>query len=125
MSPVADIRDHERITAALGSEPAVPHLGNARIVGAAVTTGLIVFVAARQIERGFIAWTAVGGHRLEWISDVLAAGAVMTVTYLWLHLRASRMQLLHLQRAQIIFDEQLRLAAEIQQSLLPARPPQT
>jgi serine phosphatase RsbU (regulator of sigma subunit) len=70
---------------------------------------------------------AVRGDRreLEWISDAVVSAAVIGMTYLWLHLKASRMRVLALEREQIVLDEQLRLAAEIQRNLLPDLPPAT
>lgn len=63
--------------------------------------------------------------KLEWISDLILAVAVVCVTYLWLHLRASRLELASLERQQIVLDNELRLAAEIQASLLPELPAAT
>lgn len=122
-APQEELRGHDRMAAALKPRAMRLHVHHARIVGAAGMTGLLVFVLAGQIERTVITWAGFGGHRLEWISDLLAAGAVTMVTYLWLNLRESRSRLFDLERNQILFDEQLRLAAEIQQSLLPAHPP--
>jgi sigma-B regulation protein RsbU (phosphoserine phosphatase) len=67
---------------------------------------------------------AVHGNRseLEWLSDVVVSSGVVAITYLWLHLKASRSQLLALEREQIAVDEQLRLAAKIQSDLLPPVP---
>jgi len=59
---------------------------------------------------------------LEWISDAIVAAGVVGMTYLWLHLRASRTRVAALERTQIAMDEELRLAAHIQQSLLPVVP---
>jgi len=42
------------------------------------------------------------------------------VIYLWLHLRATRTRLTGLERAQIVLDTQLSLAADIQRHLLPS-----
>jgi hypothetical protein len=60
--------------------------------------------------------------RLEWISDTVVSLGVVGLTYLWLHLRESQIRVLALEREQIVLDEQLRLAAEIQRSLLPDLP---
>ncbi|HUL77356.1 MAG TPA: PP2C family protein-serine/threonine phosphatase [Vicinamibacteria bacterium] len=67
---------------------------------------------------------AVHGNRpeLEWISDTVISGGVAALTYLWLHLRSSRIRLLAVEREQVALDEQLHLAAEIQRSLLPDVP---
>jgi serine phosphatase RsbU (regulator of sigma subunit) len=88
----------------------------------AVAVGLIVMAIGGRVEVAIISAVGATGHRLEWISDVIAAGAVSSMTYLWLNLRVSQLRLMDLERAQIARNEQLRLGAEIQQSLLPAIP---
>ena len=91
----------------------------------AAGAGLAVFVVGTTAESVII--RAVHGNRseLEWLSDAVVSMAVVGITYLWLHLRASRMRVLTLEREQIVMDEQLRLAAEIQRSLLPDVPQAT
>jgi phosphoserine phosphatase RsbU/P len=59
------------------------------------------------------------------ISDVILATAFGVVVYLWLNLRATRMRLTGLERAQIVLDTQLSLAAQIQRQLLPPAPAAT
>jgi sigma-B regulation protein RsbU (phosphoserine phosphatase) len=56
------------------------------------------------------------------ISDVILATAFGVVIYLWLNLRATRTRLTGLERAQIVLDTQLSLAAQIQRRLLPPIP---
>jgi len=70
---------------------------------------------------------AVGGNRqrLEWLSDAVISTFVAGVTYLWLRLKALRTRVAALEREQIVLDEQLRLAAEIQRNLLPVVPQTT
>ncbi len=93
-----------------------------RLTAVAIGAGLLVLAAGAWLESVIIAAAHATDHELEWISDVVASAAVTTLTYLWLNLRATRARLLDLQRAQIALDEQLRLAAVIQRSLLPAIP---
>lgn len=90
-----------------------------------VAAGLVAFLLGTTLESAII--RAVRGNRskLEWISDVVLSIGVVGLTYLWLHLKESRMRLLVLEREQIALDEQLRLAAEIQRDLLPEVPPAT
>ena len=78
---------------------------------ASVTAGLVAFLLGTTVEAAII--RAVRGNRskLEWISDAVLSVGVVGLTYLWLHLKESRMRLLVLEREQIAFDEQLRLAA--------------
>ncbi|HEX7485234.1 MAG TPA: PP2C family protein-serine/threonine phosphatase [Vicinamibacterales bacterium] len=56
---------------------------------------------------------------------MVASVAVTTLTYFWLSLRATRAQLLDADRARIVQDEQFRMAAEIQRTLLPDIPAAT
>jgi serine phosphatase RsbU (regulator of sigma subunit) len=88
----------------------------------AATAGLAAFLLGTAVESTVI--RAVHGNRseLEWLSDVVVSSGVVAITYLWLHLKASRSQLLALEREQIAVDEQLRLAAKIQSDLLPPVP---
>jgi serine phosphatase RsbU (regulator of sigma subunit) len=91
----------------------------------ATLAGFAAFVVGTTAESAII--RAVHGNRreLEWLSDTVISMAVTGLTYLWLHLKASRTQLLTLQQEQLALDEQLRLAAEIQRGLLPEVPPAT
>jgi sigma-B regulation protein RsbU (phosphoserine phosphatase) len=91
----------------------------------AVFAGVVAFVFGTTLETYII--QAVHGNRarLEWISDVVVSIGVVALTYLWLHLRASRMRLLALEREQVALDEQLRLSAEIQRASLPEIPDAT
>jgi phosphoserine phosphatase RsbU/P len=93
-----------------------------RIAALATVSGAITLMAGAQSESAIIKALGATGHELEWISDVIASIAVATLTYLWLHLRATRVQLLDSERARTIQDEQFRMAAEIQRTLLPEIP---
>lgn len=89
----------------------------------AVGVGFAAFLIGTATESAII--RAVHGDRpkLEWISDVVVSLGVAGLTYLWLNLTASQRRVLALERTQIVLDEQLRLAAEIQRDLLPDLPP--
>jgi serine phosphatase RsbU (regulator of sigma subunit) len=91
----------------------------------ATGAGLAVFVVGTAAESVII--RAVQGNRseLEWLSDAVVSMAGAGITYLWLHLKASRIHVLTLQQEQLAIDEQLRLAAEIQRGLLPDVPQAT
>jgi serine phosphatase RsbU (regulator of sigma subunit) len=93
-----------------------------RPAAVAAVAGLAVFVVGTAGESLII--RAVHGDRreLEWLSDAVVSMAVTGLTYLWLHLRASRMRVLTLRQEQVAINEQLRLAAEIQRGLLPDVP---
>jgi len=96
-----------------------------RLAILAVLAGLVAFVVGLTVEAAII--RAVHGNRaeLEWISDVVISSGIVALTYVWLHLKDSRMRLLALERKQVAINEQLHLAAEIQRSSLPAVPAAT
>jgi hypothetical protein len=96
-----------------------------QIAAVAGAAGAIVLIAGTQIESAFIRAVGATNHQLEWISDLVAAIVVSSLAYLWLHLRVTRAELLNSERARITQEEQLRLAAEIQRTLLPEIPPET
>ena len=96
-----------------------------RPVAIAALTGAVVFTAGTGVESLIISALHGDRQRLEWISDVVLSIGFATMTYLWLHLHAARRRLSDLERRRIALDEQLRLAAEIQRSLLPEIPPAT
>jgi len=96
-----------------------------QIAAVAVGGGALVLLVGTRIESVFIRTVGATGHQLEWISDVIASVVVASLTYLWLHLRISRAELVRSEGARIIQDEQLRMAAEIQRTLLPEIPPET
>jgi serine phosphatase RsbU (regulator of sigma subunit) len=91
----------------------------------AVAMGFVAFGVGTVAESLII--RAVDGDRakLEWLSDVLISTALAAITYLWLHLRTVRGDLVALAREGAAIDEQLRLAAEIQRDLLPVVPEAT
>jgi serine phosphatase RsbU (regulator of sigma subunit) len=94
-----------------------------RQVALSLGAGLAALVLGSAIESRVVRYAHPGPGELEWISDAIVAAAVAGMTWLWLHLRASRSLLAGLERRQIALDEELRLAAHIQQSLLPVVPP--
>ena len=77
------------------------------VVAVAIALGALVMIVGMQIESVVIRMIGATGHQLEWISDVIASVMVTTVTYLWLHLRITRAELLNAVRTRAIHDEQL------------------
>jgi sigma-B regulation protein RsbU (phosphoserine phosphatase) len=90
---------------------------------AAIASALAAFVVAIAFERELVRRLGLNLRELEWISDVVLAAAFGTTTFLWLHLRMTRTVLTRLERAQVVLDTQLKVAAEIQRDLLPPPPP--
>jgi hypothetical protein len=93
-----------------------------RVAAIALAAGVVAYLLGSVVESRVTAVYRASASQLEWVSDVVLAAAVVVSTWLWLHLRASRLRLLQLERRQGALDEQLRLAAEIQRNLLPALP---
>jgi hypothetical protein len=93
-----------------------------RATSIALAAGLVAFVLGNLVEARVVALARRGPLEFEWVSDVVLTGAVVVTTWLWLHLKASRTRLLELERRQVAFDTQMRLAAEIQRNLLPDVP---
>jgi len=96
-----------------------------RVAAVSIGWGALVLIVGTQVETVVIEAVGATGHHLEWISDVIAAIAVTALSYLWLHLISTRAALVDSTRARVVQDEQLRLAAEIQQTLLPEIPAET
>src|ERR1700682_4733105 len=87
-------------------------------IGAAVIT----YRSARAADVLFLRVVHPPRGEVLFISDVILATAFGAVVYLWLNLRATRTRLTGLERAQIVLDTQLSLAADIQRQLLPPMP---
>jgi len=85
----------------------------------AALAGLVVAIG---FERELVKLLGLDLAQLEWISDVVLASALGVATFLWLHLRRAQNELTRLERAQLVLDTELRIAAELQQSLLPSLP---
>lgn len=94
----------------------------ARVVLAAVAAASAAFVLAIGFERELVRLLSLDLGELEWVSDVVLSTALGVASFLWLHLRRARTELTRLERAQLVLDTELRIAAEIQRHLLTAPP---
>ncbi len=94
----------------------------ARVVLAAVGAALTAFALAIGFERELVRLLRLDLAELEWVSDVVLSTALGVATFLWLHLRRARGELTRLERAQLVLDTELRIAADIQQHLLTPPP---
>jgi hypothetical protein len=93
------------------------------VESAAVALGAYVLAAA--LETVVIRWVQPTEWELAWVSDLALALALGVAVYLWRHLLATRQELAQRERAEIVLQTQLSVAAEIQRRLLPptiARP---
>ena len=90
-----------------------------------LAAALCGYVVATSLEVGAIRWLRPTEWELAWVSDLVLALALGAAVYLWRHLVATRDALAQRERAEIVLQTQLSLAAEIQRRLLPPLPPAT
>jgi len=86
---------------------------------AAIATASITFRSARLADALVVRIVRPPRGEVLLVSDLILATAFGAVIYLWLNLRAARTRMTGLERAQIVLDTQLSLAADIQRRLLP------
>src|ERR1700681_1565183 len=91
-------------------------------VFASIGTAVITYRCARAADALLLRVVHPPRGEVLFISDVILATAFGVAVYLWLSLRATRTRLTGLERAQIVLDTQLSLAADIQRQLLPPMP---
>jgi hypothetical protein len=101
--------------------PRAPARRRALVEG--VASALIVYLLAGASEEVLIRILRPTEGELTWISDVVIAAAFGVAVYLWRHLRATRLELSERERAELVLQTQLSLAASMQRRLLPAAPP--
>ena len=78
---------------------------------------------AVALEAFVIRWLEPTEWELAGVSDLALAVALGVAVYLWRHLLATRHALAERERAEIVLQTQLSLAADIQRRLLPPLPP--
>ena len=88
----------------------------------AAGAAVLAFLVATRAETLYIRLARANRAEVEWISDLLLSLGFALVVWLWLDLRATRGELERLERARIVLDTELALAAQIQRNLLPAAP---
>jgi serine phosphatase RsbU (regulator of sigma subunit) len=84
---------------------------------------LAAYLSASAFEAVIIRWARPTEWELEWISDVVLSLAFAVAVYLWRRLFATRHELAEHERADLVINTQLSLAADIQRRLLPPVPP--
>src|SRR5229473_5027613 len=89
---------------------------------ASIATAFITYRCARMADVLVLNVVRPPRGEVLLVSDMILATAFGVVIYLWLNLRATRTRLTDLERAQIVLDTQLSLAADIQRHLLPSAP---
>jgi sigma-B regulation protein RsbU (phosphoserine phosphatase) len=85
----------------------------------------VAYLVAGVMELGLIRVFQPTELELTWVSDVLLAAAFGVAVYMRRHLGATRLELAARERAQLVLDTQLAVAAEMQRRLLPPLPEPT
>jgi sigma-B regulation protein RsbU (phosphoserine phosphatase) len=96
---------------------------NQRALAASVGAAACGYIVAATLEATVIHWVRPTEWELAWVSDAALAVALGVVVYLWRHLVTTRSELQERDRAELVLQTQLSVAAEIQQRLLPRVPP--
>ena len=94
-----------------------------RVISESIAAAVLGYAAAATIEVAAIRWMQPTEWELAWVSDLVLAIALGVAVYLWRHLLTTRRTLEAHERAQLVLDSQLAVAADIQRRLLPAVPP--
>jgi len=87
---------------------------------ASIAASLVTYRCARLADALVMRVVHPPRGEVLFVSDVILATAFGIAIYLWLSLRATRTRLTDLERAHIVLDTELSLAADIQRHLLPA-----
>ena len=93
-----------------------------RIAAQSMAVALIGYLVAGTAEIGLIRTFRPSERELAWVSDVLLSTGFGVAVYLWLHLKATRQELVERERDELVLNTQLALAADLQRRLLPDMP---
>jgi serine phosphatase RsbU (regulator of sigma subunit) len=94
-----------------------------RVLVESLAAAVCAYILSAAFETAVIRSIGPTEWELAWVSDFLLAGAFGTAVYLWRHLLTTRRELEVRERAQLVVDTQLSIAADIQRQLLPPLPP--
>jgi hypothetical protein len=94
-----------------------------RALTESVAAAVCGYIVAAILEATIIRWVRPTEWELAWVSDVVLAVALGFSVYLWRHLLSTRRELQERERAELVLQTQLSIAADIQNRLLPAVPP--
>ena len=94
-----------------------------RVLFESIAAAVCAYVLSASFEAAVIRSIGPTEWELAWVSDVVLACAFGTAVYLWRHLATTRRELEERERAQLVLDTQLSIAADIQRQLLPPLPP--
>ncbi len=90
-----------------------------------IAAAVFGYIGAGAIEATFITLLRPTEWELAWVSDAALAMALGIAVFLWRHLVSTRRELADRERAEVVVETQLSVAADIQRRLLPAVPPRT
>jgi sigma-B regulation protein RsbU (phosphoserine phosphatase) len=93
-----------------------------RIVAESIGAAAVMYAVAGGSEAALIRGIRPTALELAWVSDIVLSAAFGVVVYLWRHLLASRRELAERERADLVMQTQLSLAAEMQRHFLPPVP---
>ena len=96
---------------------------NRRALTESVAAAVCGYIAAAILEATIIRWVRPTEWQLAWIGDAALAVALGVSVYFWRHLLTTRRELEERERAELVLQAQLSVAAEIQKRLLPRVPP--
>jgi serine phosphatase RsbU (regulator of sigma subunit) len=94
-----------------------------RAIADSVLVAVCGYLIAGTLEATIIRTLQPTEWELAWVSDALLATALGIAVYLWRHLLSTRLELAERDRAELVLQTQLSVAAEIQKRLLPDVPP--
>ena len=94
-----------------------------RALSESVAAAVCGYVIAAILEATLIRTVRPTEWELAWVSDAALAVALGIAVYLWRHLLTTRRELAERERAELVLQTQLSIAAQIQRRLLPPVPP--
>jgi serine phosphatase RsbU (regulator of sigma subunit) len=92
------------------------------VIGQSVAAALCAYVVAGSVETAVIDFARPSEWELAWVSDFVLALILGVAVYLWRGLLITRRELSERDRAELVLQSQLSMAAEIQRRLLPPTP---
>lgn len=105
-----------------GRAPGARSSARSNAITAGIVSAALVYAVAGAFEAALIRLFHPTELELTWVSDVVVSAAFGIAVYLWAHLRATRRELSERERAELVMQTQLSLAASMQQRLLPPVP---
>ena len=96
-----------------------------RALAESVAAAVCGYIVAAALEATVIRVLRPTEWELAWVSDAALAVALGVAVYLWRHLVSTRRELEDRERAELVLQTQLSIAADIQRRLLPPFPRET